>query len=74
MCEVKTTEYTFIFKRKLQVTVHGTDTEKNFCKAMEEAARQARVEISSDWLIDVEANEYTDCEKDYKEENNVGVC
>ena len=62
MFEVKTTEYTFEIRKKVSVTVYGTDTEDNYEKAMKDAIRQVRTEIDHDWISNVTAEEYTDYE------------
>jgi len=63
----KKTEYTFEVNSKVKVTVDGRDTEENYHKAMLEAIEQAKKEVDINWLDDVNAEEFTDYEDEYKE-------
>jgi len=66
MIGIKMTEYTFEIKRIIKVNVSGRDTDYNYEKARKEAVRQIQEEADDDWLENVEVNEYTDYEENYK--------
>jgi hypothetical protein len=69
---VEMTEYTFNFSKTITVRLQGKNTGENCTKAIKEAMRQANIEIYSDWLIDIEANEYTEYESDYEGISHLG--
>jgi len=58
----KMTEYTFNFEGAIKVTVNGTDTEDNYQKATEQAIKLALKDIDENWIYDVNAEEFYDCD------------
>jgi len=60
----KLVKYTFDIKGKVTITLEGKDTDANYELAEKMAVEKATVEIDENWIDDVSAEEFTDCEID----------